>query len=405
MAYLLLTILILCVPSNISFTEDEKNEENNTLFEMENHCIPAFKNTKTWSRTFGKFLLPDIGHTVRQLPRGDYIVGGMTITFPSFEQHGWMIKLNDKGRREWKKIFSTLEDLIEIEVVDDGFLIGGNGKSGDVEIIKMDLEGNVVWEKTFGGNYLDILKKDDCIAKSRDGGFVILATSWSFSNNKGADMWLIKLDENGNKEWERVYGEKEDADIGYGVMEVDDGYIIVGQSYSFNSTDFGWLIKLDENGNKEWEIRKGYSLMSIAVSEDGKYFVTGSIWNERENNFDLLLMKVGKEGSIEYLKTFGNLYNEGGYSIAATQDNGFIICGNREYRGNGDIWLIKVDADGNEIWNKTYGKRGWDKGECVRQTDDGGYIIVGETTQFPWLFFPYRLNIWLIKTDENGDIK
>ena len=298
--------------------------------------------------------MPDIGHTVRQLPRGDYIVGGMTITFPSFEQHGWMIKLNDKGRREWKKIFSTLEDLIEIEVVDDGFLIGGNGKSGDVEIIKMDLEGNVVWEKTFGGNYLDILKKDDCIAKSRDGCFVILATSWSFSNNKGADMWLIKL---------------------------------------------------DENGNKEWEIRKGYSLMSIAVSEDGKYFVTGSIWNERENNFDLLLMKVGKEGSIEYLKTFGNLYNEGGYSIAATQDNGFIICGNREYRGNGDIWLIKVDADGNEIWNKTYGKRGWDKGECVRQTDDGGYIIVGETTQFPWLFFPYRLNIWLIKTDENGDIK
>jgi len=343
---------------------------------------------ETWSRNFGNFLFPDMGHTIEEYDDG-YIAGGMTIRFPYLEQYGWLLKLDDRGRMKWSIILKNMEDLIDVEIVSDGIIAGGYGKDGDLKILKIDPEGNMIWEKSFGGEYLEILKKDGCITETKDGGYAVLSTTWSFSDDKGADMWLLKLERDGNMEWEMVYGKREDADIGYGVIEVEDGYIIVGQSFSFNYTDSGIIIKVDENGNIIWEKRMGNSLYSVS-SKDGCYVVTGNLWDEKESRYVFLMAEVEKNGSITWLKTYDDLPSEGGYSMDKA-DDGFIACGN----GESSITVVKLDGDGNEIWKEKFDGIGWRRAECIKKVDDG-FILVGGKTSFPWLF-PYFLDLWVMK--------
>lgn len=106
---------------------------------------------------------------------------------------------------------------------------------------------------------------------------------------------------------------------------------------------------------------------------------------------------AGKPGPVlQWSKTFdgGNIGE--GYSLQQTTDGGYTICGTN----SGNVWLIKTDANGNKLWDKTFDDGGNSKGEAVHQTTDGGYIVCGhtwpDTESEPW-------DIWLIKTDTNGN--
>ena len=236
------------------------------------------------------------------------------------------------------------------QVFNDGYVLIGTtasfGDNNDVWLIKTDEQGNKEWDKTFGGSNDDF---GSCIQQTIDGGYIIVGWTNSFGGGNN-DVWLIKTDEQGNKEWDKTLGGN-DTDIGYAIQQtVDDGYIIVGWTKSFGNGNIDvWLVKTDEQGNKEWDKTLG-----------------------------------------------GNLFDRG-YAIQQTVDGGYIIVGwtNSFGDGNYNVWLIKTDSQGNEEWNRPFGGSNSDRGYAVQQTENDEYVITGWTKSFG----NGNNDAWLIKIE------
>lgn len=104
-----------------------------------------------------------------------------------------------------------------------------------------------------------------------------------------------------------------------------------------------------------------------------------------------------------WTKIFGGTGDDEGRSVQQTTDGGYIIAGTTQSFGanNNDVWLIKTDANGDSLWSRTFGGDGQDQGSSVQQTSDSGYIIVGITDPLNGHYKDF--DIYLIKTDANGD--
>ena len=283
------------------------------------------------------------------------------------------------------------------QTTDGGYIITGTTLSfgnddGDVWLIKTDSYGNEDWNNTFSGSGYSV-------QQTTDGGYIITG------NNGSGDVLLIKTDSQGNEEWNQTFGGSDD-DEGLSVQQTTDGgYIITGYTESFgNGGRDVWLIKTDSQGQEEWNQTFGGSSgdfgRSVQQTTDGGYIITGYTFSFGGGEYDVWLIKTDSQGNEEWNKTFGGTDSDWGNSIQQTTDGGYIITGSTYSFGNGstDIWLIKTDENGNEEWNKTFGGTSNDYGQSVQQTTDGGYIITGITESFG----NGEEDVWLIKTDSNG---
>jgi outer membrane protein assembly factor BamB len=287
---------------------------------------------------------------------------------------------------------------------DGGYIITGEIESfgngwSDIYLIKTDENGNELWSQTFGGEFNEI---GYSVQQTTDGGYIIGGHTSSFGNG-GRDVYLIKTDENGNELWSQTFGGT-NGDRGYSVQQTTDGgYIITGETNSFGNGNLDvYLIKTDENGNELWSQTFGGTNGDIGYSvqqtTDGGYIITGSTNSFGNGSVDFYLIKTDENGNEQWSKTFGGEEFDKGYSVQQTTDGGYIITGSTNSFGNGsgNVYLIKTDENGNEQWSKTFGDDYNNYGHSVQQTTDGGYIITGLT-------YYLGSDVYLIKTDENGN--
>jgi hypothetical protein len=368
----------------------------------------------TFMKTFGgKFA--DMGYSVQQTTDGGYIITGFTWSYGDIEGDVLLIKTNKYGNKIWQRTFGEHGERDEGNCVqqttDGGYIITGYTWTFDTEnydinilLIKTNKYGNKIWHKTFGGMYYDI---GNCVQQTSDGGYIITARTDSYGAGSG-DVWLIKTDNFGNMVWNRTFG-GDKSDYGYSVQQTSDGgYIITGETHSYGAGKSNvWLIKTDSTGNKEWDKTfswKDYDTSyCVQQTSDGGYIIAGrtsffEIWET-----DVWLIKTDSTGNKEWDKFFGGIENDTVRCVWETNDGGYILTGWTDSFGDldGDVWVIKTDTNGNKTWDRTFGGTGWDRGYCIQQTSDDGYIISGEKSIIAYS----NCDVWLIKTDEFGRSK
>lgn len=134
-----------------------------------------------------------------------------------------------------------------------------------------------------------------------------------------------------------------------------------------------FLRNVDFNGS---EYDAGYDVVQL---EDGDFIITGRTYMRHTGSKDILLMRTDAEGKQRWVKTYGGVFEDEGYSVSPTQDGGFVITGYTESYSTGfyDIYLIKTDALGNQQWSKSFGGEGYDYGQEVIVCQNGDFVVVG----------------------------
>ncbi len=282
----------------------------------------------------------------------------------------------------------------------------------DYWVIKLDTYGSLVWQKDFGGFADDVLTG---ILQTGDAGFLITGYSISeISGDRTAvsngqnDFWVLKIDLTGNIEWQKSYGGISQDILISACQDPDEGFILGGYSSSGISGDksspcYGWddywVIKTDAAGNILWQKTIGGThqdlLQVLLQTNDGGYFLGGSSYSnigfdKSENCLgvnDYWVVKLDALGNIIWQNTIGGYYADILGNAVQTSDNGYLIGGwtdngisgdkSEKNKGHDDYWILKLDAYGNISWQNDIGGTHSDELVSLAQTTDDGFILGG----------------------------
>ena len=348
-----------------------------------------------------------------------------------------------------------------IATPDYGFIVAGSSLSkkpgktnkknlGDFDyyIAKLNEYGELEYSTTFGGSKTDQLQS---IYRTRDGGTILVGTSNSpISGDKTVpnlgqtDIWLLKLDINGNLEWQKALGGigTDKAEL---VLNTQDGGFLIGGSstssffknkkptnkdliYKSENTrgnlDY-WLVKLKQDGSLAWQKTLGGKyvdeLRSVLELPEGG-FIVGGVSNSPQSKDkhsdtkgynDWWILRLDKDGTEKWQTLYATEGDDQLYSIVYTQDHHILVGGNIGRLGskgspsNSDFFVLKLDLEGDEVWNKTYDIGTQDIMTNLVQNKDGSFLISGYvTTNGKGIGKKEGVEDYmLIKIDQNGEKK
>jgi hypothetical protein len=328
----------------------------------------------------------------------------------------------------WVQIYGEDQENMGSDVLQaaDGgyFIVGGASQApgsrqyGGVYLLRTDIDGQVLWQKVYGGKEYDA---GWSAVQVQDGGLVIAGDTASFGAG-GMDAYLIKVDQDGNELWSKTFGTALDEQITSVRQTLDGGFLLVGDSVDPKDivADPGaagyaglagrsniYLVRTDRDGNSIWS--KAFASQDNIIAStgfatlDGGFVILATILYYPKNDNDIYLLKVNANGDEVWSRT----WQEGalsGYDMIQTSDGSLVITGFDESSDPdaSDILLVKVDAKGNELWRNHFGKPNiYEMGDGVIETSTGNYVVLGSSVRS---LYSGNADILLVSVDKDGKL-
>jgi hypothetical protein len=310
-----------------------------------------YKGDTLWMKTYAD--LQCSADFVQQTTDGGYIIlGGVSNSIEKI----YLLRTDSNGDTLWTKSYAGWRAYSIQQTNDGGFIISAaysiTSSNNDAYLIKINSNGNIQWAKTYGGTGADYATS---VIQANDNGYIFMGYTTSFGVGK-ASIYFVKTDSNGNILWEKVFGGQNEECNSF-KQTIDGGYILTGGTYdNANNTGNTFLLKTDANGNVIWE--KDYHTTgstnyekgnAVDITNDGGYIIVG---DGAGGNYGILI-KTDFAGSIQWTKKYQGQMQ---WFIAgqSTTDNGYILIGSIYLPATSDaFYLVKTDSMGNSCNDST----------------------------------------------------
>ncbi|MET3529015.1 T9SS C-terminal target domain-containing protein [Chryseobacterium flavum] len=391
-----------------------------------------------------------------------------TVLGMSAQETIWQKDIKSSTQDFLSQVTTTIDQQYLItgsSIQSDKLQVSGNKQNNgyDFHLVKLNQQGEQVWEKYFSGQNHDYLS---ATVATQDGGFLISGTSYSGkgldkkeASKGGSDIWLIRLNEFGDELWQKTLGTSSDEEARAVIQTTDLGFFVAGNVHNspkgYGSKD-AWIIRLDKDGKELSQLILGGKgldeVEKMIPTKDGGVLLgvysrsSGMRDSEVRNpadpsahrnlssaastaisylpksssNFgegDYWIIKLDKNGKVEWEKNYGGTGDDHLRTLSLKSD-GYIIGGESRSERSGnkttgieegtDLWLVALDERGNEQWQKSYNFKNRDLlmgMNVLHSADDKGTrgILLGGYTQAEGRIETGDETFWMLYLDGNGN--
>jgi putative intracellular protease/amidase len=375
---------------------------------VDTHSDAAVLDGALWARTIGG-ANADGGRAIQATDDGGFVIAGYTASFGAGNTDAYLIKTDAEGNVLWSAAYGGPGWEVARSVAqtgDGGYILAGyttsfDGGSRDAYLVRTDAEGNMVWSTSFGGPGIDTAQ---AVMGTEDGGFVFAGTTDSFGAGE-TDIYLIRTDAEGNELWSETFGGV-GPETGTALATTQDGgFVIGGATGSASRNSDVYLVKVDADGNEVWTRSLGDLTNydwgnAIRATRDGGFIIVGE-----ENHFsvgalmEVQVIKTDADGNELWRQIFSsNGYYDYANGVYETDDGGYVIAGSAAaYSENEEmVSVIRIDAEGNLVASQTFGGPGAYWGGALCAAPDGGYVIAGHTDAYG----AGSYDVWMVRVSE-----
>ncbi|MEM1328442.1 MAG: T9SS type A sorting domain-containing protein [Bacteroidota bacterium] len=365
-----------------------------------------------WKRTIGGNA-DDPGEAIIQMEDEGYLLVGHGESFgDSGDRDVYVVRYDLNGNVQWTQFYDEgMEEFVHDAVANeqsDVFIVGtfqeNRSEEPNAYLLKINTFGEAQWSKSYGAAGDDHFYS---IVAANDGGYVMAGYSDSYGRGD-RDMFIVKVDEDGNTIWRKNYGSDLDEEAN-AVTAVSDGYVMAGYVEFDNRNRDYYVVKVNEDGGLVWSRTFGdrfeyEEALDILSNEEDELWIGGN----QGTVGPIHLMKTNAEGVLEWEREYETEFVEAQFSQMAATEDGILLSGTVAVTAtDNNIYLLKVDNNGNFRWENHFGDV--ERSEFsydVTATMDGGVAIVGGSAVFADVIAQGPLDDFvLIKTDGLGNIE
>lgn len=393
--------------------KDSKNNQTIKTFSFTTKKY-FLKFVKTYNYADGQSSKHGSPYSMIKTNDGNYVIAGSS----NFNDNGaqfFVLKTDYQGNELWKKFYGyQIGSSMNFKIIQtsNGFVFAGSR-----HVLNIDNDGNIKWHKELlsydASGEIKSVKAD-----SFGNIFLVGINGTSVNPERMVEGVLTKLDNSGNVIWEKTFKPSLISGFEDLIITPSNNLIILGSTETSGTTraqyikgpssvvqmDF-WVLKVSSDGEKIWEKTYGdgkYDFpRQIIATRDGNYVFTGFSWGAYDISFRRLF-KIDKDGNEIWNNSY-NISSPSVFSVAETSDNGYITTGVLDFGSYGGLGIFKYDSNGNPTWEKIYQENyTWLRGYAVVAEDDGGYRIAG--TKFKYTYYDGdRPKLVVYKTDPEGN--